>query len=190
MKHFHSLQDTVHIFLLYIPTGYKNAHMEGTHSKCCSEFCAADVLYYISHNQMKLFDASFFFFVLLSHPSPTPCFLQTPDGGQSKGDTKLQRKTQWLLDEQGSWNSSDWLMESARLGKCLHGHRAAVFVNVYILWSQALWWEEEEKENSTWSKREGKGGWSFLVMQTGHSWIFAVKKPIFFYPLWLALKKL
>lgn len=48
------------------------------------------------------------------------CFcLSTTDGGQSKGDTKLQRKNQWLLDKQGSWSSSGWLTESAQLGKCL-----------------------------------------------------------------------
>lgn len=56
----------------------------------------------------------------LSH-SPLPAHLQQAytDGGQSKGDTKLQRKNQWLLDKQGSWSSSGWLTESAQLGKCL-----------------------------------------------------------------------
>lgn len=64
-------------------------------------------------------------------------------------------------------------------------HRAAVSVDVYIFWSQALWWEEEEKENNTWSKREGKGGLVLLVMQTGHSLILPKETSFFTCSDWL-----
>lgn len=113
------------------------------------------------------------------------CFcLSTTDGGQSKGDTKLQRKNQWLLDKQGSWSSSGWLTESAQLGKCLLSQGCCFCRCLHILILSTVV-RGRRKIKQYLIKERRKRRTVLLVMQTGHSLILPKETTFFICSDWL-----
>lgn len=101
----------------------------------------------LTHNLLKGLQPGAQHAATLSH-SPLPTHLQQAfnDGGQSKGDTKLPRKSQWLPNKQRRWDTQ--LADGIYLmGKYSCSHRAAVLS--MFTFSRPKHCGEEEKEKKT-----------------------------------------